>query len=237
MEENMDEVTFYIVRHGKTMMNTLLRSQGWCDSPLTPLGIEVAEFLGRGLQDIHFDAAYCSTLRRTLQTAEIVLREKGQRDLPIIEEDGFKEAGLGSYEAHDEFALWLNVALYLQYTTIEEMDKDLDRGKLHYRDMNNTIAKIDNWNMAEDWKTIETRTQQALSKIAEIESQRGSKNVLIVSHSMAIAAMLLSLGGEGLIKGGIQNASVCKVTYSNNKFMVLSMGDMSYVEKGKQLAK
>ncbi|MDR1877109.1 MAG: phosphoglycerate mutase family protein [Flavobacteriaceae bacterium] len=29
------KITFYIVRHGKTILNTLGRVQGWSDSPLT----------------------------------------------------------------------------------------------------------------------------------------------------------------------------------------------------------
>ena len=28
-------VTFYIVRHGETLLNSLNRAQGWSDSPLT----------------------------------------------------------------------------------------------------------------------------------------------------------------------------------------------------------
>ncbi len=29
----MTETTLYIVRHGKTMFNTIERVQGWCDTP------------------------------------------------------------------------------------------------------------------------------------------------------------------------------------------------------------
>lgn len=42
----MSKITFYIARHGQTMMNALDRVQGWCDSPLTHQGIEVARYLG-----------------------------------------------------------------------------------------------------------------------------------------------------------------------------------------------
>ena len=30
----------YLVRHGQTLFNVLRRKQGWCDSPLTEVGIE-----------------------------------------------------------------------------------------------------------------------------------------------------------------------------------------------------
>lgn len=232
----MSTVTFYITRHGKTIMNTLGRMQGWCDSPLTPAGIEVAEYLGKGLQDVDFQAAYCSTLRRTLETTKIVLNSKGQKDLPIIEKEGFKEVSFGSFESQDESDMWVKISLYLQYLNPNDIDRDLASGKLKYGDISDAIAKMDPWQMAENWQTLETRTQSTLKEVAERELQRGSRNVLVVCHAMAIAGMLLSLGGDKLIKGDLKNASVCKVTYSNGQFSVESMGDMSYVEKGMKLS-
>lgn len=52
------KLNVYLVRHGKTMFNTSRRVQGWSDTPLTNEGIEVAEFLGRGLRETPFDAIY-----------------------------------------------------------------------------------------------------------------------------------------------------------------------------------
>ncbi len=46
----MTETTLYIVRHGKTMFNTIERVQGWCDTPLTKQGQEGIHYLGRGLK-------------------------------------------------------------------------------------------------------------------------------------------------------------------------------------------
>ena len=45
----MSKVKLYIVRHGKTMFNTIGRAQGWSDSPLTPFGEGIRE-LGVGLK-------------------------------------------------------------------------------------------------------------------------------------------------------------------------------------------
>ena len=72
------KITLYVARHGKTLMNTLDRVQGWCDSPLTDEGIDVARYLGHGLNDVVFRTAYCSDLRRTKQTVEVILEAKGQ---------------------------------------------------------------------------------------------------------------------------------------------------------------
>lgn len=61
------KLNVYLVRHGKTMFNTSRRVQGWSDTPLTNEGIEVAEFLGRGLREIPFDAVYTSDRGRTIE--------------------------------------------------------------------------------------------------------------------------------------------------------------------------
>ena len=76
-----NEVVLYIVRHGKTMLNTTDRVQGWSDAVLTPAGIEVAEYLGAGLKEkkIKFSAAYSSDSGRSIQTADIVLEKTGQK--------------------------------------------------------------------------------------------------------------------------------------------------------------
>ena len=40
----------YFMRHGQTLFNLLRRKQGWCDSPLTELGIEQAKTVGATLR-------------------------------------------------------------------------------------------------------------------------------------------------------------------------------------------
>ena len=39
-------INIYFARHGKTLLNTFDRVQGWADSPLTEDGIRVARYLG-----------------------------------------------------------------------------------------------------------------------------------------------------------------------------------------------
>lgn len=232
----MTKITLYIARHGKTLMNTLDMVQGWCDSPLTDEGIKVAEHLGKGLQDIEFRSVYCSTLRRTRQTAETVLKAKGQNDLEIIEKDGFKEAGFGSFEAGPNKTMWGNAALFLQYTSYEKMYEDIVARKITYNEALDAISKLDTMNLAEDANTLRLRTQSALREVAEAEVQKGEGNILIIAHGMSILSMLGSLGGDKILKGHLDNAAVCKVVYENGNFVVESMGDMSFVEKGKNVS-
>lgn len=229
----MTKITFYVVRHGKTLMNTLDMVQGWCDSPLTEEGQEVAVHLGRGLKDIHFRAAYCSTLSRTHQTAELVLKAKGQEELEIIERDGFKEACFGSFEGGPNKLMWGNAALFLQFVSLEEMNQAVFSKKITQTKVLETIKKLDTLGLAEDYETLQTRTQSALREVAEAEAEKGDANILVIAHGMSILGMLGSLGGNELLKSHLDNASVSKVIYQNGKFTVESMGDMSYVEKGK----
>lgn len=231
----MNKITIYVVRHGKTMMNKLDMVQGWCDSPLTEEGIEAAEFLGLGMQDINFRSAYCSTLRRTRQTLEIILKAKGQENLPIEEVDGFKEACFGSFEAGPNKTMWGNAALFLGFTSYDNMYRALLDKTLQDKEVLNTIKKLDTMGIAEDYHTLEARTQTALREVAEKELTKGSGNILIIAHGMSILGMLQSLGGDKILKGHLDNAAVCKVIYENGIFTVESMGDMSYIHKGREL--
>lgn len=229
-------ITFYIARHGKTLMNALERVQGWCDSPLTKEGVEVAEYLGLGLQHIHFESVYTSDLRRTRQTAEIILQKQGQSDLPITEVFGFREACFGSYESDSNLRMWKDASLYLQYARQEDMYKDVFGGKISSAEILDAIAKLDQLEMAENFHQLESRTQNALFDIAQKKSEKGKDaNILIVAHGMSIIGMLLNLGARKHLQSPLVNASVCKVLYKNGAFEVISMGDTTYVEKGKSI--
>ncbi|EGK02667.1 histidine phosphatase family protein [Dysgonomonas gadei] len=230
------KITLYIARHGKTMMNTLDRVQGWCDSPLTKEGIDVARYLGYGMSDINFRTAYCSDLRRTVQTTKIVLGAKGQEDIPVIELAGLREACFGSFEADFNHHMWNSAALYLHHTSSESMIKAIMEKEISYREVLDAVKKLDKMGMAENFSQVEARTQESLLEIAKNESRYGDGNILVISHGMSILAMLLGLGGDKLFKKPLENAAVCKVIYQDDKFTVESMADMSYVEKGKKEA-
>lgn len=64
-------LSFYIIRHGETLLNSLNRAQGWSDSPLTNNGKKAAIELGTELKGIVFSAAYTSDMLRAIQTAEV----------------------------------------------------------------------------------------------------------------------------------------------------------------------
>lgn len=74
---------FIITRHGQTEWNVQKRMQGQADSPLTPLGRQQAAALGKRLAGTEFAAAYCSTLQRTIVTANLILEGRGATATPL----------------------------------------------------------------------------------------------------------------------------------------------------------
>lgn len=92
--------TLYLMRHGQTLFNVQHKIQGWCDSPLTELGIKQAGVAAKYFEDqgITFDHAYCSTSERASDTLEIVTRHK----LPYARFKGLKEWNFGAFEGKDE---------------------------------------------------------------------------------------------------------------------------------------
>lgn len=90
--------TVYLMRHGQTLFNVQHKIQGWCDAPLTEVGIKQAKVAAKWFKDNHIelDAAYCSTSERASDTLELIT------DLPYTRLKGLKEWNFGAYEGKDE---------------------------------------------------------------------------------------------------------------------------------------
>ena len=93
--------TLYLMRHGQTLFNVEHKIQGWCDSPLTDLGIKQAEEAANTIDDLGlvFDHCYSSTSERACDTLEIATRGKYSYERV----KGLKEWNFGNFEAMDEF--------------------------------------------------------------------------------------------------------------------------------------
>lgn len=232
-------VTFYFIRHGKTIFNTVERIQGWSDTPLTTEGVEVAKYLGKGLQDIEFKSAYSSDLGRARQTARIVLDSKGQKDLNIIENPSLRETNFGKYEGELGSVMMRDVALFLQYPNTTDFLKELGTKPETLKKWLSTSKTLDDLGVAEDFDDVKERGQKAIQEIAELEANKGGGNVMVVAHGMAIGIFLSDLDSSGVQPraGHIGNASVSTVTYKDGKYSLQSFGDMSYIERGEQISK
>ena len=239
----VDTVTLYITRHGKTMLNTSDRSQGWIDAPLTPAGVEVARALGRGLKSegVEFDAVYTSDSGRAIETAEIVLKEKDQ-DLEIHKDKRLREFNFGTYEGMPNEEMWEAVA-EAQGITLEDMMASMQAGSFMdtVAPFADTLAQLDkdkaekegNW-PAEDIAAIQTRLQAAFGDIVKESMDQGNADVLVVSHGLSIGTFLVSVDANAQVPAaGLKNASVSKVVVKDGVYTVETVNDLSYVEKGK----
>ncbi|GAE85082.1 histidine phosphatase family protein [Bacteroides reticulotermitis] len=231
------EVVIYFARHGKTILNTMDRVQGWADTPLTPAGVEVAEYLGEGLQseNIQFKAAYSSDLGRARQTARIVLDNKGQANLPITEVAQLRETNFGSYEGDLNGKMWGDAALYLHYKSAQELFADMEQKPELLKSAIASFKALETLGIGEDYDQVKARGQKAIREIAAKEAANGGGNILIVGHGMSIGVFLSDIDSNGKKPSAnhMGNAAVCKVIYKDGKFSLESFGDMSYVEKGK----
>lgn len=88
--------TIFFVRHGQTLFNIRHKIQGRCDSPLTQLGMEQAEFVRKylKLKNIKFNQFFSSPQERACETIEIItnyqvsytrLKELREKDYGFLE--------------------------------------------------------------------------------------------------------------------------------------------------------
>lgn len=91
----------YMVRHGRTDWNDKGLMQGASNIPLNKAGEKQALLAHEKLKDVNFDVCFSSPLKRTSQTAEIIINNK----CAIIYDDLLLERGLGSLEGknHAEY--------------------------------------------------------------------------------------------------------------------------------------
>lgn len=236
-----DELTLYIVRHGKTMLNTTDRVQGWSDAVLTPAGEEVVTAAGIGLKDVEFQNVYSSDSGRAIQTADLIIKENGKSaDLKPITDPRLREFNFGTYEGDLNHNMWQDIADD-QGVTLEEFMNNMTPESFA-----NSVAKLDakkdeeglNW-PAEDYKTITNRLTEGLDDIVAKEMKNGgSGNVLITTHGLSISAMLATISKDFKIpKGGVKNASVTTVKYKDGKYTIDKVNDLSYIEAGKAAKK
>ncbi len=84
----------YVIRHGRTPWNEKGLMQGWVNIKLSETGKKEAKDIREKLKDISFDICISSPLKRTLETANIVINGKCK----IITDELLIERNLGEFE-------------------------------------------------------------------------------------------------------------------------------------------
>lgn len=226
----MTKTTLYIVRHGKTMFNTIKRVQGWCDTPLTKQGQEGIHDLGKGLQDINFSFVYSSDSGRSIETARIILSEhfKG-KEIPYFIEPRIREWCFGSLEGGYDMEMWGVIPRVLNFKTYEEMFTT----EVTFEQIAQAIYDLDTAGWAETYTELKNRVWSGFENIAHYCQKHGGGNVLVVSHGLTIAFLLNLIDASQPVRSGLLNGSVTRVIYENEKFSIDIVNDTSYIDKGK----
>jgi 2,3-bisphosphoglycerate-dependent phosphoglycerate mutase len=93
----MSDRLLVLVRHGQSAWNLTNLFTGWRDVDLTDQGIAEAKAAGRKLlgQNIRFDVAFTSALKRAQRTLDLMLEEMGQTNVPVFKDPALNERDYG----------------------------------------------------------------------------------------------------------------------------------------------
>ncbi len=92
----MDNV-LVLVRHGQSEWNERNLFTGWRNPDLTQLGVQEAIKAGKLLktQDIEFDIAYTSVLKRAQRTLSLIMENLNQTQIPVVCDKALNERDYG----------------------------------------------------------------------------------------------------------------------------------------------
>ncbi|MCW9709686.1 histidine phosphatase family protein [Avibacterium sp. 21-586] len=164
------QLTFYLVRHGRTVWNEQGLLQGQGDSPLIAEGIEGAIKTGEHLANVPFVAAYSSVLKRAMDTTQYII---GERNIPFFQHKGLNEHFFGSWEG-------VLVESIRQSEEFQQMTKDPA----------NYHAKS---NGGETFGELAKRAMQAVYDIINVHNEG---NILLVSHGHTLHLLLALFDGS-----------------------------------------
>lgn len=230
----MTKTTLYVVRHGKTMFNALTRVQGWCDTPLTKNGRRDIHYLGLGLRETEFKAAYSSDSGRAIETMRIILGEHTNgRKIPYTTDPRIREWCFGSLEGGFDAEMWGVIPRVLNFKTPEEMYDE----HITFEEIANAIYKADTANWAQPYEKLRQRVLNGFEDIAYRTEKEGGGNVVIVSHGLTIAFLLNLVDETQPIRAALDNGGVTTLSYENGQFTIEGINDISYIKKGYDISK
>lgn len=159
---------FIFVRHGKTHFNEINLTQGWCDSPLSKLGVKQVENMSLQLKDYSINKAYTSPLGRAVETSEIILQ---CHNIAPIYDKRLKEVNFGILEG-------INTQL-VKKLHVENTDW-MDTLEMDYRPYE-----------GEDFHDVINKHIEFLNDI--IASSKEDDTVLIVGHGCSLYGLVKTL--------------------------------------------
>ena len=226
----MAKTRLFVIRHGRTMFNTIGRAQGWSDTPLTEAGERGIRELGLGLKEagLSFEEAVSSDSGRTIQTMGIILRELGLTGkIPYRYDKRIREWCFGSFDGAYDGDLFMGV--------LPRVFKVDDFHQLSLMELAEGIVEVDTTGWAESWGALSSRIKEGFEAIAKEVEENGGGNALVVSHSWTIQTLVCLVEGKPNLNLPLSNGSVTLVEYEDGVLTVKGFGDSSYREVGESL--
>lgn len=201
-------MNIYLTRHGETEWNLEGRIQGFLNSTLTKKGRDDAKKLGKKLENVDFDIAFCSTQGRTIETTEIII---GNRDTKIVKSLELRELGVGSWEG--------KLYSYIREYHAEEFE--IYTTKPHIYEPKNG---------GEDFHALEERVRRFMDLLPKLSA----KNVLIVTHGITYLMLLNMFEGKELSqlseRAVPKGTALTKIKYENEKYTIVYENDVEHLD-------
>ncbi|MDO5475487.1 MAG: histidine phosphatase family protein [Eubacteriales bacterium] len=205
------QTTIYLVRHGTTGWNRLLRYQGRADNPLDEFGERQGALLEEYFHDIHVDLGVTSPLKRARRTLEYALSSQ-DHDVPVLVDPGVIEFDFGELDGRTK-------------EEIRELDPDFYRMYVLNEDRAHAAAPG-----GETLVQVYDRMRDSLMKIAR---DHPGQTIVVASHGTAIQTFLNYASGipaERMQRFLLFNVSVSCVAVSDDGVPeVLFIGDKHHI--------
>lgn len=192
-------MNLYFVRHGETEHNKNKCYYGCIDVSINDKGILQAKKGAERLKNINFNKVYVSELKRTAQTANILLEGKRYN---LIQDKRINETNFGVFEGKD-------------YDELKKLYPE--DWKLWCSDWKNFIPP-----QGESYVQFYNRVKSFMDDILKLEED----NVLIVTHGGVIRSVYCYLLGENLDffwNFGSQNCDITVIKYEYGNLYIDSI--------------
>ncbi len=189
-------VKLILIRHGESVWNQKNLFTGWTDVELSEKGIEEAKHAGTLLKSEKIDICFTSVLKRTLQTAENVLKAADRTELQQIHDwhlnerhygalQGLNKAETAAKYGEDQVKIWRR-SYDVKPPLLDENDERNPAFDDKYKNLNIKLP------LAESLADTVDRVVPYYKDVI-LPQLKSGKNVLVVAHGNSLRALWMYL--------------------------------------------
>ncbi|KRL04893.1 2,3-bisphosphoglycerate-dependent phosphoglycerate mutase [Liquorilactobacillus oeni] len=184
-------VKLVLLRHGQSIANKENEYTGWTDAPLTKKGEFQAKEAGELLRKtkITFKQLHTSVLSRAIKTADIVLDQIGQSNIPVLKSWRLNERHYGALRGLNknwtrkvygdrQVALWRR-----SFTTVPPLMDETDNDRRYHAYPQSILPRAESLKMASD-RIIPYWVDKIAPQLLH------GNNQLIVAHGSTLRALI-----------------------------------------------